>query len=155
MTAVRADVLRGDPAVRSVAVDAPSAFRAGPSRARLVGCKESMGARQCLPDWADRVDAERSSARSGDGHGSLGSTGNQVNVAVLDSGIDGGQPDLNVRGGGDCLGGSPVVPGASLTDGDRHGTETSGIVGAEDNGIDVVGIAPGMPGSSWRARPSA
>ena len=31
-----------------------------------------------------------------------------VNVAVIDSGIDGSHPDLNVRGGIDCSTGSPV-----------------------------------------------
>ncbi|MET9893471.1 S8 family serine peptidase [Streptomyces sp. NPDC006465] len=96
--------------------------------------------KQCLPDWARRVNADRSSTRSGDGRGSV-----HVNVAVLDTGISNAQPDLNVRGGVDCLSGTPVVPGASFDDPDGHGTEVAGVVGAKDNGIDVVGIAPGTP----------
>src|SRR5437899_2747362 len=48
---------------------------------------------QVLPNWALRSDAERSSAKSGDGRGSV-----NINVAVIDSGIDSTHPDLNVVG---------------------------------------------------------
>jgi len=49
---------------------------------------------QCVPIWGDRVKVERSSAKSGDGRGSV-----NINVAVLDTGIDPTHPDLNVVGG--------------------------------------------------------
>ncbi|MEV7416328.1 S8 family serine peptidase [Streptomyces sp. NPDC089919] len=97
--------------------------------------------RQCLPAWADRIDAERSTARSGDGRGAV--TG--VNVAVVDTGITGDHPDLNVRGGTDCTTGQPVVPGTSLSDPAGFGTLLGGLVGARDNRSGIVGTAPGAP----------
>ncbi|MEU4150056.1 S8 family serine peptidase [Streptomyces sp. NPDC026659] len=139
LTEAEAASLARDPAVRFVTRERtyslPPRSHHGP-----VGCKEATGTAQCLPDWARRVNAEKSSARSGDGRGSV-----HVNVAVFDTGISDGQPDLDLRGGVDCLSGSPVVPGTSFDDPDGHGTEVAGVIGAKDNDIDVVGIAPGTP----------
>jgi hypothetical protein len=45
----------------------------------------------------ERIDANLSSTRSGDGRGSV-----PIDVAVLDSGIVSSHPDLNVAGGTDC-----------------------------------------------------
>lgn len=66
-----------------------------------------------------------------------------VNVAVIDSGIDASHPDLNVRGGVDCSSGSPseVTP----TDDVGHGTLVAGVIGARDNDLGVIGAAPGAP----------
>jgi len=59
-------------------------------------------------------------------------------VAVIDSGIDATNPDLNVVGGYSC------VPGKSaFEDGAGHGTGVAGVIGALDNGYGVVGVAPG------------
>jgi len=60
-----------------------------------------------------------------------------VNVAVLDSGIDPRHPDLNVVGGANCTGGS------RYDDKYGHGTHIGGIIGALNNSIGVVGVAPG------------
>lgn len=87
---------------------------------------------QCLPAGIDRIDADLSSARSGDGSGTVG-----VNVAVLDTGIDLTHPDLNVAGGVSCQ------ESAGLDDKNGHGTHVAGTIGAKDNGFGVVGVAPG------------
>jgi subtilisin family serine protease len=65
------------------------------------------------------------------------STGNAVKVAVLDTGIDVNHPDLQVKGGINC-----IVSGASYTDDHGHGTHCAGIIAAKDNEIGVVGVAP-------------
>jgi len=67
------------------------------------------------------------------------STGNEVKVAVIDSGIDINHPDLanNIAG---CL--NLIRPWRSCQDDNGHGTHVSGIIAAEDNPIGVVGAAP-------------
>ncbi|MCX4778034.1 S8 family serine peptidase [Streptomyces sp. NBC_01264] len=139
LTEAEATGLRADSAVRFVSKQ--RRYRLDPPRKHTpVHCGEALGGPgQCLPEWADRIEADRSSARSGDGKGTV----KGVRVAVLDSGIQGTHPDLNVLGGTDCLSGSPEVPGTSLIAPDPHGTEAAGVIGAKDNGIGVVGVAPG------------
>ena len=61
-----------------------------------------------------------------------------VDVAVLDSGIQTNHPDLNVV---QAVG--LVEPGLNGDDQDGHGTHVAGTIGALDNGIGVVGVAPG------------
>ncbi|MFF4434766.1 S8 family serine peptidase [Streptomyces sp. NPDC001513] len=163
LTESQAAALRRDPAVRFVAAErsygrtdaapartapprtappgASAPRAAAPGAAALCGAVPDLTVRQCLPEWADRVDAEKSSARSGDGRGPA----TDVNVAVLDTGITAGHPDLNVRGGADCLTGTPVLPGASLADPLGIGTALAGVIGARDNDKGTVGAAPGTP----------
>ncbi|MEM7094227.1 MAG: S8 family serine peptidase [Actinomycetota bacterium] len=67
-----------------------------------------------------------------------------VDVAVIDTGVDFEHPDLNVVGGVDCAGvGSfaECVPGGD--DDHYHGTHVAGTIAALDNGIGSVGVAPG------------
>ncbi len=64
-----------------------------------------------------------------------------ADVAILDSGIDLQHPDLNVAGGVDCVLGPTCIAGGDDVFG--HGTHVAGMVGALDNGIGVVGVAPG------------
>jgi subtilisin len=75
-----------------------------------------------------------------------------VDVAVLDTGIDVDHPDLNVVGGTNCLytrkgpRGSRTVYCEDAAGGDDdqyHGTHVAGTIAALDNGIGVVGVAPG------------
>ena len=94
--------------------------------------------------------------------GSVLSTGlGDVDVAVIDTGIDLDHPDLNVVGGVDCVSGSSGTTGSSgngngngkggggdggstYDDGNGHGSHVAGTIGAYDNGTGVVGVAPGV-----------
>ena len=89
---------------------------------------------QTLPWGINKIDADASSTRAGNGRGSV----TNVNAYVIDSGIY-GHADLNVvknvnrTGDGkntDCFG---------------HGTHLAGIIAAKDNATAVVGAAPGTP----------
>ena len=68
-----------------------------------------------------------------------------VDVAVIDTGVDFQQLDLNVVGGVNCIvsvkGGSGCSSGGD--DDNSHGTHVAGTIGAIDNGSGVVGVAPG------------
>ena len=67
-----------------------------------------------------------------------------VDVAVIDTGIDLQHPDLQVMTGVNCTG--TLVNAKCVAGGDDdhyHGTHVAGIIGALDNGVGVVGVAPG------------
>jgi subtilisin len=78
-----------------------------------------------------------------------------VDVAVIDTGVDFQHPDLNVAGGVDCTvssGGGPpwsrnyycsASEGTGGDDDHYHGTHVAGTIGALDDGAGVVGVAPG------------
>jgi subtilisin family serine protease len=76
---------------------------------------------------------------------SLGLTGEGTVVAAMDTGVDGGHPDLaaNWRGGGnswyDPNGEHPTVP----TDVNGHGTSTMGVMVGGSAGGTAIGVAPG------------
>jgi subtilisin len=88
---------------------------------------------QTLPTGINRVDADLSPARSGDGSGSV-----NVDIAIIDTGIDLSHPDLNVYVQKTFVSGT-----SSANDDNGHGTHVAGIAAAKDNGYGVVGVAPG------------
>ena len=91
-------------------------------------------AAQTLPTGVNRVEGDASSTQAGNGSGSV-----NVAAAVIDTGIDIDHADLNVVGGKNCS------TGRSYDDGNGHGTHVAGTMAAEDNGVGVVGLAPGAP----------
>lgn len=72
-----------------------------------------------------------------------------VDVAVLDTGIDLDHLDLNVVAGVNCLAYTSswwirnYYCAEGGDDDNRHGTHVAGTVGALDNSLGVVGVAPG------------
>jgi subtilisin family serine protease len=89
---------------------------------------------QTLPWGIDRIDADQSSAQSGDGTGAV----TNVNVYVIDTGVDTSNSDLNVVRHINFAGGPN-------RDCHGHGTHVAGTIAARDNTIDVVGVVPGAP----------
>lgn len=83
-------------------------------------------------------------------------TASTATVWVLDTGIDMDNPDLEVspsiaNGGlstsfltSDTLGGLAPGPFNLPEDYNGHGTHVAGTIGAKQNGVDVVGVAPGV-----------
>jgi subtilisin len=125
----RVAAVKGDPRVAYVSPD--TTFQAS---AKASGCSD-LNSCQVLPTGVDRIDGDTSSTRAGDGRGSV-----NVNVAVLDTGVDPTHPDLNVVGGVNCSNGS----NSDYSDNTSHGTHVAGTIGARDNGAGVVGVAPGV-----------
>ncbi len=90
---------------------------------------------QTLPTGIDRIDAESVS----------GNYSVDVDIAIIDTGIGLDHPDLNVVSGVDCRRldrktGSCKVGG---NDDNGHGSHCAGTAAALDNGIGVLGVAPG------------
>jgi len=71
------------------------------------------------------------------GGGIAGATGR---AWVIDTGIDGSHPDLNVS----ATLSRNFSTGSSWTDGNGHGSHVAGIIGARNNTLGVVGVAPGV-----------
>jgi subtilisin family serine protease len=71
-----------------------------------------------------------------------GSDGTGIGVAVLDSGIDFNHPDLAPGANGSGTAFNAIVPGTSCQDDGGHGTHVAGLIGALNNGIGIVGVAP-------------
>jgi subtilisin family serine protease len=64
-----------------------------------------------------------------------------VDVAIIDTGIDVDHPDPNVVASINCARFGGCASGGN--DGNGHGTHVAGTVGALDNSVGVVGMAPG------------
>jgi len=90
---------------------------------------------QTTPTGINRSDAELSPTATIDG---LDERVN-VDVAVIDTGVDLDHPELNVY----AAGAKNCSTGNSANDGHGHGSHVAGTIGAIDNGNGVVGMAPG------------
>jgi subtilisin len=117
MTPAVRNVLAADPLVASIQPDRPI-----------------RGTAQYVPYGITRVHADVSKTASID---AVDPPRIDVNVAVLDTGVDTGHDDLNVAGGYSC------AKGRSYDDHYGHGTHAAGTIGALDDRRGVVGVAPG------------
>ena len=99
---------------------------------------------QELPTGINRANADENSTAKIDG------VDDRVNVdiAILDTGIDLDHPDLNVFQYANCARKGPMNTSckegdSGADDGYGHGTHVAGTAAALDNGSGVVGMAPG------------
>lgn len=104
-----------------------------------------MLADQALPTGIRRIGADENATAAIDGVDNEA----DIDIAVIDTGVDSDHADLNVVGGfASYLGqaGSLIRCGANTSsweDGHGHGTHVSGTIAARDNNIGVVGLVPG------------
>ncbi len=134
LTAAQRRALEADPAVAMVVPDFEvgledlAGLEAGGIRTtanpgvRVPAGIRRVGARQ------KTVTAQASRARA------------NADVAIIDTGVQRDHPDLNVVGGYNCTSRNRD----RWDDTHGHGTHVAGIVGALDNRIGVVGVAPGV-----------
>jgi len=126
--ALRAEVLRID-------VDAEVHALGKPATPPGLDKPKGQQPPQELPWGVDRIDAEAAWDYS---------LGSGVKVAVIDTGIDAGHPDLAVSGGVNYVSKPPWKPANpnKWDDDNGHGSHVAGIIAALDNEIGVVGVAP-------------
>lgn len=111
--------LRKDPRVEHVAPDV--AFSAGELVPTAAGETTPLGIRRI---GAATSDGSREASR--------------VNVAVLDTGIDLRDRDLDAVDGVNC-----VKPQKAAQDDNGHGTNVAGVIAARNQGQGYIGVAPG------------
>ncbi|MFF8837481.1 S8 family serine peptidase [Streptomyces sp. NPDC015130] len=116
-----------------------AALRNNPNVAYVERSATAHAHGQVTPDGTARIGASANSGlRVGDGRDERV----DVDVAVIDSGIDHTHPDLHVVRRVNCVGVTSCVENAGMDD-NGHGSNVAGIVGGLDNGIGYVGVAPG------------
>jgi subtilisin len=132
-------------ALKGFSIRVPAQAIAGLERNPLVKYVETDHIRhafsQTVPTGIQRIFADTNSKIDIDGTDDYRV---DVDVAVIDTGVDLQHPDLNVVGGVNCTG--SILRAKCVDGGDDdhyHGTHVAGIIGALDNDIGVVGVAPG------------
>lgn len=129
MSAKEAAALKKDPNVESVEEDGVM-FALGGDTARLLVEGQPVVQAETVPSGIAQIKAPAAWDTT---------RGKGIKVAVLDTGIDAGHPDLaaNVK-----VGVSFVAGESSTMDFNRHGTHCAGTIAAALNGQGVVGVAP-------------
>jgi subtilisin family serine protease len=97
--------------------------------------RKAQATAQTTPTGVDRANAELSPTARIDGVDQRV----DVDVAVIDTGVDLDHPDLNVN----RAKAKTCALALSADDDNGHGTHVAGTIGAVDNGTGVVGVAPG------------
>jgi subtilisin family serine protease len=119
LTGSQVDALRADPRIDFVQ----------PDDEILATGTQPLAAGESVPSGIRRV---------GGVNGTLAHEPADSPIAVVDSGIDLGNADLDARTGTNC-----VKPGTPAQDDNGHGTNVAGIIAARNNGVGVLGVAPG------------
>ena len=131
-------------ALRGFSIRVPAAGAAGIARSPRVAYVEAdqefAVTAQSMPTGIQRIFA---SSNAGIGIDGVDDKRVDVDVAVIDTGIDLDHPDLNVVGSTNCVTFFASC-GSGGDDGNGHGTHVAGTIGALDNGIGVAGVAPGV-----------
>ena len=135
LTPAQVRALERNPAVASVMPDEQISVDDGTAGLAGSGIRTTSRPQVRIPAGIRRVGASQSNLSRVDGRDS------RVNadVAIIDTGVERNHPDLNVVGGYNCTGRNRN----KWDDDDGHGTHVAGIVGALDNRVGVVGVAPG------------
>ncbi len=95
-----------------------------------------QAAAQTLPTGVDRIDTELNPIAAIDGQPGVV----DVDIAILDTGLDFNSNQLNIMDGVKILDG---VFSPDFMDDNGHGTHVAGIAAAVDDTVSVVGVAPG------------
>jgi len=113
-----------------------AAVAADPEVLKVVEDLPVFGAGQVVPVGINRVEADVNPHANLDGvEDSM-----DIDIAILDTGIDVDHPDLTVVGGVRYTMGGPRT---NYDDDNGHGSAVAGVIAAKDNGLGVVGVAPG------------
>lgn len=111
---------------------------------------DSAGDAKPDPDFNDPyIGLQTGFSSIGAGQAQRWASGENVSVALIDTGVDASHPDLAGRIGEqrDFVGAGDHDPRR-----DRHGTEVAGIIAAvANNGLGIVGVAPAVELLSYRA----
>lgn len=130
-------------ALRGFSISVSAAGAAGIARSPWVASVEADQtftlAAQSMPTGIARIFAPGNAGIDIDG---VDDERVDVDVAVIDTGIDLDHPDLNVAGNTNCVTFFSTC-GSGGDDGNGHGTHVAGTIGALDNAAGVVGVAPG------------
>src|SRR6266576_552920 len=113
--------------------DRVAALRADQNVSYVVADGVAQTQDQTVPWGISKVGADISSTKAGDHTGSI----TNVDAYVIDTGIDMSHPDLNVVEFKQYANGPP-------RDCNGHGSHVAGTIGARDDTVAVVGVAPGI-----------
>ncbi len=113
--------------------DRVAALRADQNVSYVVADGVAQTQDQTVPWGISKVGADISSTKAGDHTGSI----TNVDAYVIDTGIDMSHPDLNVVEFKQYANGPP-------RDCNGHGSHVAGTIGARDDTVGVVGVAPGI-----------